>query len=470
VNTYSLIKKFVESHWVIERSVLQILERLPVRVRYGISYGRTFRYWLGFLKLSEKWDKERHEVFQVEQMRDLLIHAAKNVSYYKNIFNEFGFKPEKIQRLEDIKVLPFIDRKIIKKRLNEFIAENIPKNRLIPAYTSGTSGIPLTVYGTKETEEKHWATVVDLWSRIGYSPGSRTVFFDSNRREGKRKNLPWTKYGNKLTISSNYFTKEWLDKFVDMINRFKPEYLIGFPHTVATFSYYVKNHSRSIYDGLKGVILYGENIYKWQRDIIMHVLGARVFSDYGMVEKVIHAGDCEHAYTYHIYPQYGFTEYLDLGDSLHELVGTGFINYSMPFIRYKTGDVCSVSDGLCKECGRKYDTVPELQGRLGDVLINADGQIVSVYPAVDYRLFVDIDRFQLYQEVPGHVELRIWPKDTTVKFNADNILAVIKRCLGPVGKSITFGLMLMKEEEIQLPKKYRMVDQRLKMEDFISKT
>lgn len=469
MGTIQVIKKFISSNWVIEKIVREVLERLPLRFRYGISYGPTFRYWLAFLRESENWDRERLEAYQIEQLRDLLIHAGNNVPYYKRIFNEYGFKPEKFQNLNDIEVLPYIERKTIKDSHHDFIASNIYKSKLIPANTSGTSGIPLTVYGTKETEEKHWATVINLWSRIGYSPASRTIFFETNIRHGSRDNMPYKRYANKLILSSNYFIDEWVDRYINLINNFRPEYIIGFPHTIAVFSSYLRKRQKSVYEGLKGIIVYAENLYTWQGDLIRSVFGKRVFSDYGMVEKVIHGGGCEHSNNYHLYPQYGFSEYLDLGNSYRELVGTGFINYAMPLIRYKTGDVCSKVIERCPECGRAYDIVTMIKGRTGDFLVNAEGQIVSVYLNIDFRAFDNIERFQLYQEYPGTVELRIWPKDSYKNKDADKILSEIRRSLGPQAYKISFNIALMDNKELQPSKKYRMIDQRLDIKNFLNK-
>ncbi|HUO76289.1 MAG TPA: hypothetical protein VMU21_01810 [Thermodesulfovibrionales bacterium] len=149
MGTIEIIRKFIESNRVIERAVREGVERLPLRFRYGISYGPTFRYWLAFLKESENWDRERLEAYQVEQLRDLLMHAGKTVPYYRRVFREYGFKPEEIQILDDIRVLPYLDKTIVKTNRPEFIATNIPKKRLIAVTTSGTTGIPLSMYGTK---------------------------------------------------------------------------------------------------------------------------------------------------------------------------------------------------------------------------------------------------------------------------------------------------------------------------------
>jgi len=472
MGTIEVIKKFIESNWIIERAVREVLERLPLRFRYGISYGPSFRYWLGFLRESEKWDRDRLEAYQFEQLKDLLIHAGKNVPYYRKVFREYGFKPEKVQSLEDIKVLPYLDRTAIKGRHHEFISENIPEGKLIAATTIGTSGIPLVLYGTKETEERHWATIVNLWGRIGYTPKSRTVFFEANIRRGDRDNLPWNKYGNTLILSSNYFLNEWIEKYIEMLNNFRPEYLIGFSHTIAAFSTYIMNIGKPIFDGLKGVIVYAENVYKWQREIIKEVFGVRVFSDYGMVEKVIHGGECEHSYSCHLYPQYGFTEYLRLQDSMYELVGTGFINYAMPLIRYRTGDVCAEIETECPDCRRNYDVIHALEGRISDFLIDSDGQVISVHLNMDFSVFENIKRFQLYQECPGEVDLRIWFEDSYPDSYKDEdtnkILSEVNRSLGLHGDRIKFAVVSIDGIQPPSSEKHRMVDQQLDIKDFLN--
>lgn len=467
MGSVEVIKRFIESNWIIERGVREVLERLPLRFRYGISFGPTFRYLIGLLRESERWDRDRLEAYQLEQLRDLLSHAGKNVPYYRKVFSEYGFKPKNVQTLEDINGLPYLDRIMVKKNHKEFVAENIPEKRLIPANTSGTSGIPLVIYGTKETEEKHWATIVDLWSRVGFSPSSKTVFFEANIRHGKKENLPWKRYANKLIISSNYFVGKWIDRYIEMINKLRPEYFVGFPHTIATFALCVKKSEKSFFDGLKAIIVYAENVYPWQRKLIKDVFGARIFADYGMAEKVIHGGGCERSDAYHFYPQYGYTEYLNIRNSTYELIGTGFINYAMPLIRYRTGDICTEVIKWCSDCGRAYDIVSGIEGRIGDFLINADGQIVSINLSVDFNILKNVKRFQLYQEYAGKVELRIWPDSTYRGEHTEKILTVIKQCLGLNADRINFSVTVMDEKETQLYKKYRMVDQRLDIRNFL---
>jgi phenylacetate-CoA ligase len=462
MGTIEVIKKFIESNRIVERAVREGMERLPLRLRYGISYGPTFRWWLAFLKESEKWDREKLEAYQVEQLRSLLIHAGKNVPYYQLVFRDYGFRPKEIQSLDEIRALPYLDKTIVKARPSEFIAANIPKKQLIAVTTSGTTGVPFSLYGTKETEEKHWATVVHLWSRIGYRPGSRTVFFESTAREGRKQPYPWKKYGDRLIISSNHLKEPWMDKFIAMINRFKPEYAIGFPQTIAVLSSYIKKNKRDLCESLKGIILVGEQSYAWQKSLIEGVMGVRVFSDYGMVEKVIHGGGCERSDAYHFYPQYGLSEYVPLQDQFNEMVGTGFINYAMPLIRYRTGDICRPVRRSCESCGRPYDTTAAIDGRLCDFLVTADGQIVSVHLPLDHHTLEHIEGFQLYQDKAGEAQLRVWTKGKDGMY-VENLLDEIRRCTSPLGRDLEYTIVIMGIENTRRQTKYSVVDQKLDM-------
>ena len=87
--------------------------------------------------------------------------------------------------------------------------------------------------------------------------------------------------------------------------------------------------------------------------------------------------------------EYGIDEFYDNGDGTHGLIATGFINYFMPFIRYKTEDTFSLELGVVKE----------VNGRTSDILVSADG---CRLPGVNFYSWVDkkmpaIKMFQILQ-------------------------------------------------------------------------
>lgn len=82
-------------------------------LRYRLCYGKTLLHGTAFLKESEYWSKEKLDAFQLEQLKRNLIRAGQNVPYYKNIFDEYGFDPKKLQCIDDIKFCPILQRRLL---------------------------------------------------------------------------------------------------------------------------------------------------------------------------------------------------------------------------------------------------------------------------------------------------------------------------------------------------------------------
>lgn len=85
-----------------------------------------------------------------------------------------------------------------------------------------------------------------------------------------------------------------------------------------------------------------------------------MFGWYGHSEYQILAGECEYSNKLHVYPQYGYTELIPTGKKhingkdIFEIVATGFNNYYMPILRYRTQDYATLADNQKCKCGRNY--------------------------------------------------------------------------------------------------------------------
>ena len=465
MGTIEVIKKFIESNWIIEKAVREVLERLPLRFRYGISYGPTFRYWLAFLKESENWERDRLEAYQVEQLRDLLTHAGKNVPYYRRVFGEYGFRPQKLQCLDDLKTLPYIDKEIIRDNISEFLANNIARRTLFRKNTSGSTGIPLAIYSNKEAEEKHWATVVHAWSKIGYTPKSKMVTFWGI--------IPkWKRYANQLILSRYHFDDKSLQAFTKMIREFEPKFILGLPSILFLFSHFMRENGMPSFDGIRGCIVESESLYQWQRELIEEQFGARTFSTYGMVEKVLYASQCMNSSKYHIYPQYGIPETAKLRDGIYELVGTGFINYANPLIRYKTADIGALSYPSCSSCDFSYESLDLIEGRIGELLIDRAGKALSpMRVGVNSTVFKNVKMFQFYQDTPGKAVLRLVKKASFSDADIKNIRSKAITDLGLNGKEKTIDIEIVFVSDVQRSPsgKFKMVEQMLSAREFVDR-
>ncbi len=459
-------KKFIKLSSFAERAALNICERLPRSLWYRIFCGPTFFYWLSFLKESEYWDKDRFFNYQFEQTKNLLVHAMNNVPYYRRLFSDTGFRPHKMQSLDYLESLPYLSKEVVRDHPDQFIDERIASNSLVEKRTSGSTGIPMTVYETRESHAAFHAFRANLLDRVGYTLNSREVILWPFIKIGQRKNLPFMRYGNKLIFSIRYLTGEWLSRCYDMISKFNPEYISGYPSSLTVLSSFIKSNSLPSAKKLRAVITYSETLYGWQRDLIEKAFDTRVFPMYSMVECAVLGGDCEHSTDIHTYPQYGLTELVESVEGHKEIVATGFTNYAMPFIRYKTCDLVTGSKESCPKCGRNHRTLKTIEGRIQDFLVGKTGEIIPrLMPWI--KTFPNVLQLQFYQEEPGRAYLKIVRGNAYADRDTNYIKERLDEMLGLMTTQIAIEIVFVDHIQSTSSGKVRMVDQKLDLKHFL---
>jgi phenylacetate-CoA ligase len=453
-------KRFIKSSSLAERAALNICERLPRSLWYGIFCGPTFFRWLSFLEESEYWDKDRFRNYQFEQTRDLLSHAMNNVPYYRKLFSDIGFRPEKMQSLDDLGSLPYLSKETVRDNPGEFVDEQRHLHFLEKKRTSGSTGIPMTVYESRETHAAFHAFRARLLDRVGYTLDSKEVMLWAFIEIGKRKNLPSLRYGNKLIFSIRYLTGEWLSHYCNMMRKFEPEFVSGYPSALSILSSFMKNNHLSLFKRLRAVISYAETLYDWQRELIEEAFGARVFSMYAMTESAALGGECEHSTDIHTYPQYGLTELTESAGGHREIIATGFTNDVMPFIRYRTGDLVSGFDESCTKCGRSHKTCKAIEGRVQDFLVGRNGELIPrLMPWI--KAFPHVLQLQFSQEEPGRAMLKIVRGNGYTDRDTHSIRERLDEMLGVLSTQIAIEIVFVDHIPPAASGKVKMVDQKL---------
>ncbi len=399
----SLAKKL---SYPVKQGLKYICGAIPPSIRYGKVFWETYR----FLQESQWWSREKLEDYQMQQLSKLLDHAYENVPYYRRIFDERGLKPRDIQNLNDFKKLPYLTKDIFKEHFNNFIASNINISRLTMTHTSGTTGKPLQFYRDFYEDQKEWAFVCHQWSRVGYKPGDPRIEFRGAIIEGDKPFCydPVTKV---LRLSPRVDSKEIAVLYLEKMQSCGAKFIHGYPSSIALFAFMIRQYNLSKDLNLKAVLFASETIYPWQRQIVEEIFSCRVFGFYGMVEHVVIAGECESNINYHCVPQYGIT---GIDHTTNEIIGTSFINYTNPFIRYCTTDIASqpVNSG-CSKCGREYFPIfPRVEGRLEDFIVTPEG--IPISPAIithPFKDFKTIKNTQIVQKSLDYIKLLIVPCD-----------------------------------------------------------
>jgi len=119
------------------------------------------------------------------------------------------------------------------------------------------------------------------------------------------------------------------------------------------------------------------------------------------------------------------------------LVGTGFNNYAMPFIRYKTDDLAFWASKKCR-CGRHYSLLEKIEGRDQEFIVLKNGHLVPLLALPFSSVLSNVAQFQFYQEKPGEVILKIAKVQGQEQNNSNSIQEKLSKGLGNLKIQLEF--------------------------------
>lgn len=460
-------------------NIKKIAKSLPhpieqsLRYAYGVippslRYGKAFRQMISFLKESQWWEREKLEEYQMQCLIKILKHAYENVPHYRKVFDESGIKPEHIQSFDDMKSIPLVGKEDMRDRVQDFIASNYKTKKLSYVTTAGSTGIPFGFYELKSyTEAVEWAFIYTQWSRVGYKSGDKSILLRGGYTGDPDRNQYWyyEPVDRRLFMSSYHLTEEKIPDYLEQIRQFEPDFIQAFPSAISMVARYIVENGIQRLPKIKAILAGSENLYPSQRELLERAFNTRVFSWYGHSEKVVLAPECECSNYYHIFPEYGYTEVLDTDGNyvtkegeMGELIGTGFYNFAMPFIRYKTRDLAIVSNKKC-DCGRNYRLLSRIEGRLQELIITKKNRLLSMATMnMHSDALNNVKQFQFYQDTKGEVVFNIIKKDNYADKDTQNIRMELGERLGD-----DVDLIIKFVDDIPLTKggKYRLLIQKL---------
>jgi len=360
---------------------------------------------------SQKWSAHRHQ-----KLSEILAYAYQHCRYYKNLFEQFELDPK---GLRNFKRLPLLDKAIIRSHRNDIISDEINHLDFYTMNTGGSTGEPLEFPVSSIAGKIDGVHQEFQYRIIGYEPGDKVVAFDgSSVPENLRQNhVYWIETGpndipyGRLSYSSLYLTKETAPFYVKHILDYKPSILRGYPSFLNDIATHILNNNISIPFHIKGVELTAENAYDWQIENIKKAFDTNVFFQYGHSEVSVFGYTVDDTYEYFCSPFYGLTEVLDSEGmqvnkgEIGEIVVTGFYNFALPFIRYRTGDLAVFNgdeNGIVR--------LGKIIGRTQDYIYTKDRERVALTALIfgqHYHAFGNIQKWQLVQNVPGKVVIKI---------------------------------------------------------------
>jgi phenylacetate-CoA ligase len=355
----------------IRKWALFVADRVPPSVRYGKPYSEA----LALFKESETWDEETLVAYQEKRLQILVNHCYDNVPYYREVFWQNGLTPRDIQTVNDLQKLPFLTKEIIKRRKEDLIATNISFLNREEASTSGSTGEPLNFYMDPTTRPMERALAFRHLSWLGYKKGDRLAVFKVLPLADPKRFYQYFRRSGELRISFRDMDETRLEKMVDLLEQFKPDFISAWPSSLYILARWVQRNKRTIQPP-KFIVTGSENVYPHMIERIEEVFKAPVSDFYGQEESVAIAIQCARGEGYHIQMETGVVELVPFRAGMSEIVGTGLHNMVMPFLRYRTGDLTTDGSGPCP-CGRKHPLISGIIGREADLIVTPEGKLVS---------------------------------------------------------------------------------------------
>lgn len=373
---------------------------------------------LKLLRDSEKMDSETLQATQDERLSNLLIHAYRCVPYYKKLLLTSGVidinEKVDITHFHDI---PLLDKTIIHENMDAMKSDDLNQRQWAYNASGGSTGEPVRLI--QDNNYTEWSTAIKLlfdeW--INLSPGDKKILIWGSKRDLlvgrqslKSQIIKWLKH--EYWLNAYQMTKQQMEMYVKKITSFKPVNILAYADSIDELAKFIDREGLQVYSP-KSIMTSAGTLFPEMQKRIERVFGAPVFNRYGSREVSDIACECEQHEGLHVS---ALTSYIEIlrADGTHaepgevgEVVVTSLVNYAMPLIRYRIGDLASWGHNLCS-CKRGWPLLKEVTGRVSDTFITREGKQVNGKYFHHLFYFRDwIRRFQVIQEDYEYIRVLI---------------------------------------------------------------
>lgn len=323
---------------------------------------------------------------QTSRLQETISRVYSLTPFYKKKFDELGVSPKDITSIDDISILPFTKKQDLRDHY-PFGLFTVPMSQVVRVHSSsGTTGKP-TVVGYTEHDMDVWDEVMArvfkmagaseedvVHNAYGYGLFTGGLGLHNGAAKVKATVIP----------SSGGFTDRQVMLMKDFgatILASTPSFALHMAEAASKSGGDFKNDFK-----LKAGIFGAEPTSQGLKEEVSKIWGIDYHEIYGLSE-IIGPGvscSCKHSSLLHLFEDHFYPEIInsDTGELLPdgergELVITSLTKQALPIIRYRTGDITSLTREPCK-CGRTMVRMESVVGRADDMMI-VNG--VNIYPS-----------------------------------------------------------------------------------------
>ena len=378
----------------------------------------------------ESASREAIEAIQLKRLQETARRVYAINPFYKEKFEERGITPEDIRSLEDLQRLPFTRKQDLRNHY-PFGLFCVPMSEVVRIHSSsGTTGKP-TVVGYNAHDMEVWNEVmarVYTMSGVGAEDVVHNAYGYGLFTGGLGFHYGAEKVGATVVPASGGFTDRQLMLMRDFgatVLACTPSFALHLAEVAAKAgSEFRKDYKLKV--GIFGAEPTSEGLKKE----VAKAWGIEYREVYGLSE-IIGPGvscSCSHSDRLHLFEDHFLAEIIDpeTGEVLPEgergeLVITTLTKQALPIIRYRTGDITSLTKEPCG-CGRTMVRMESIVGRADDMLI-VNG--VNVYPSQVEHVIANAEgvtlNYQIIAEKKGHLDKLEIMVEVSEEIMTDNV-------------------------------------------------
>lgn len=382
-----------------------------------LALGRPSFRILSELLESERWPMERLQRLRLERLQQLVQQAYTHTGFWKELMDGQGLRPQDVQSLNDLQRFPLLEKNTLRQRRETMVWRDEGK-RVNLVRTSGSTNEALEFY-TSSTREAHInAARMRGHEWVGVRRGEKELYYwgspvELSKQDRIKRIRDW--FINDGLTNGFEVTPERLKGYYAQWLAWRPKCLFGYPSTFVLTVTMAASLGLDLKElrqrGLSVIITTSEMLSDVDRQLIVEGFGVPVCDSYGLREAGLIGHECAQG-TMHCMDEQLILETIDPEtlrptDGEGELVVTNIVGPAFPIIRYRTGDIVTLSRKPCS-CGRTLSSINISGGRAVEFVVTKEGKWVVGYSFIYIaRSVAGIVKFQVVQEKIGEIRIRL---------------------------------------------------------------
>ena len=384
------------------------------------------------LAAREQWSRDEIEAFQLERLNALWEHAARNVTYYRQLGATLRL-PQRFSSLEQFRQsVPILRKSTVRANRDRFLSTARTRGRWV--LTGGSTGVPTRVFWGHDAQREmlraryrfYASWDVDIFDRVAFLWGHHASFAPGLAGLAARLRQPLEDLlRHRIRLSAYRLGRADLRNHLERIHAFRPAAIYSFAKAAHLLAHEAEAMNFRC-ESLKLVILTAEPASPQLVADVRRAFHTPAIIEYGSAECGFLAGQAPDG-TLRLREDIALIETLPRNDGRYDIVVTVFTNPSFPLLRYSIGDVTAAPLER-RPCG--FSVLQSVVGRNNDFVLSKSGRHLhaSLFAAI-FENQPNIRRYQLYQHADGALTVSVERHNRDACLNEERLKRTLEHVL-----------------------------------------